>query len=73
MNNTCMQEPYRVAVLERHGPNYNWIDESIDGVAIHKADRDKKHGRWMIGDGFIDTHLVLSEVHSSHKDLVDDE
>jgi hypothetical protein len=27
----------------------------------------------MIGDGFIDTHLVLSEVHSSRKDSVDDE
>jgi hypothetical protein len=27
----------------------------------------------MIGDGFINTHLVLSEVHSSRKDSVDDE
>jgi hypothetical protein len=27
----------------------------------------------MIGDGFIDTHLVLSEVHSSRKDSGDDE
>jgi hypothetical protein len=72
-NNTCMQEAYRVAVLERHGLDYNWIDEPIDGVAIHKAGRGKKHGRWMIGDGFINTHLVLSEVHSSRKDSVDDE
>lgn len=48
-----------------HGPDFEWDKQPIDGVAAYKAGHGKKHGRYLVGDGMINTSTVLSEVRVS--------
>ncbi|CAN6351985.1 unnamed protein product [Urochloa humidicola] len=56
---------YAQACEAIHGPDFEWDKEPIDGVAAYKAGHGKKHGRYLVGDGMINTTTVLNEVRVS--------
>jgi len=56
---------YAEACEALHGPDFEWDKEPIDGVAAYKAGHGKKHGRYLVGDGMINTPTVLREVRVS--------
>jgi len=49
---------------EVHGPDYDPSTEPIDGEVVMRAGGGKKHGRYMIGDGTLDTTTIptLSQI-----------
>lgn len=57
------QEAYTEAAKVLHGPEFDVMNSPLDKVAVYKAGGGKKHGRYLIGDGFINT---LSEVRASN-------
>lgn len=59
------QEAYTEAAKALHGPEFKVMNSPLDKVAVYKAGRGKKHGRYLIGDGFINTLSTLSKVRAS--------
>lgn len=53
------QEAYAEAYVLLHGPESDWRSSPIDGIAMHKAGGGKKHGRFIIVDGLIDSSMVF--------------
>uniref|UniRef100_J3MDC7 Uncharacterized protein n=1 Tax=Oryza brachyantha TaxID=4533 RepID=J3MDC7_ORYBR len=68
---TEVLEAYAEAFTEIHGPESNWRTEPIDGVAVHKAEGGKKHGRFCLLNGYLHTPSVLADVGMSRS--LDDE
>ncbi|BAF24864.1 autonomous transposable element EN-1 mosaic protein [Oryza sativa Japonica Group] len=54
-------EAYAAAYVQLHGPENDWRTSPIDPVAVHMAGGGKKHGRFMIGDGLIDSSAVFGD------------
>ncbi|XP_040384152.1 uncharacterized protein LOC102699990 [Oryza brachyantha] len=61
MLDSRQMEAYRAAYVQLHGPDSDWRTSPIDPVAVHMAGGGKKHGRFMIEDGFIDSTTVLGD------------
>ncbi|KQK06214.1 uncharacterized protein LOC112270886 isoform X2 [Brachypodium distachyon] len=57
-------EAYKEAVLEIHGPDYDWINSSIDSEAVYKVCRGKPHGRWLIFNGLVNSKEILADAKS---------
>lgn len=68
-----MQEAYFGVLKEKHGARPDLMKEPIDGAAVHKAGGGKKHGRFLIADGYINTAEVLAEARRCNFDLPNDE
>jgi hypothetical protein len=56
------QDAYTEAAKALNGPDFDVMNAPLDKVAVYRAGRGKKHGRYLIGDGFIDTPSTISEV-----------
>jgi hypothetical protein len=61
-NSNSNQDAYTEAAKELHGPDFDVMNAPLDKVAVYRAGHGKKHGRYLIGDGFIDTASTISEV-----------
>ena len=46
---------YTSMAQEVHGPEFDPINEPIDGEVVMRAGGEKKHGRYWIGDSILDT------------------
>ena len=46
---------YTSMAREVHGPQYNLSTEDLDGEVVMRVGGGKKHGRYWLGDGAIDT------------------
>lgn len=55
-------DAYTEAAKALNGPDFDVMNAPLDKVAVYRAGRGKKHGRYLIGDGFIDTPSTISEV-----------
>jgi hypothetical protein len=51
---SCISE-YTSMAQQVHGPNFDPLTEDIDGEVAMRAGGGKKHGRYWIGDGAIDS------------------
>jgi hypothetical protein len=55
---------YTTMKKEVHGPDYDWRIEQIDGDVLMRVEGGKRHGRYWIADGAIDSSSTptLSQV-----------
>nr|AAR89031.1 putative transposase [Oryza sativa Japonica Group] len=54
-------EAYNEAYVQLHGAGSDWRNSPIDPMAVHMAGGGKKHGRFMIGDGLIDSSAIFGD------------
>ncbi|EEE53176.1 hypothetical protein OsJ_36026 [Oryza sativa Japonica Group] len=54
-------EAYNEAYVQLHGAGSDWRNSPIDPMAVHMAGGGKKHGRFMIGDGHIDSSAIFGD------------
>ena len=65
------QMRYSEVCEEMYGPDFEWEQQPINGVAAYKAGHGKKHGRYLFGDGMISTPSVLTAVRASETTIED--
>ena len=49
---------YTSMAQEVHGPEFDAINEPIDGEVVMRAGEGKKHRRYWFGDSLVDTRLL---------------
>jgi len=58
---------YTSMAQEVHGPEFDAINEPIDGEVVMRAGGGKKHGRYWFGDNLVDTATTPTLVDSSQE------
>jgi hypothetical protein len=56
---------YDDEMMARHGEEYDWRRSNVDVGALYSSGEGKKHGRFIMLNGVIDTSGALSEARSS--------
>jgi hypothetical protein len=56
---------YGDEMVARHGEEYDWRGSDVDIGALYSSGGGKKHGRFSMLNGVIDTSGALSEARSS--------
>jgi hypothetical protein len=56
---------YGDEMVARHGEEYDWRRSDVDVGALYSSGEGKKHNRFSMLNGVIDTNGALSEARSS--------
>jgi hypothetical protein len=61
-----LKERYKAKALELNGPDFNWLNSSVDVRALYECSCGHRHGKWSIFNGIIDDIEALAEVKNKH-------